>query len=91
MTAVAFRLRPAELKKLKAVCQGNRSDLVRRWANEYIANPVPLEPIDDNLKQTTVAMEPHVAEKLATLAQSQGVSLMTLMRQIVEHKLKHLG
>ena len=88
MTAVAFRLRPAEHEKLKDICRGNRSDLIRKWANAYLENPTPLEPIVDNLKQTTVSIDAAVVEQLAAQAKLQGVSLMVLMRQLVEQKLK---
>ena len=91
MTAIAFRLRPAEHEKLKDACRGNRSDLIRKWAAEYLANPVPLANIDDNLKQTTIAVDPALADKLAAQAKLQGVSLMVLMRQLVEHKLRERG
>jgi metal-responsive CopG/Arc/MetJ family transcriptional regulator len=86
--SLAFRLRPKDHQQLIDRSHGNRSFLVKKWIRNYIADPAPLEPTDDNLKQTTISVEPELQAAVAKLSKERGVSIMTLVRQIVELNLQ---
>lgn len=86
--SLAFRLRPKDHQQLIDRSHGNRSFLVKKWIKDYLADPVTLEPTDDNLKQTTISVEPELQAAVAKLSGERGVSIMTLVRQIVELNLQ---
>jgi len=85
---IAFRLRPREYAELEKLSGRNRSELVRKWLTEYIANPTPFPEFDDNLRQVNLAVEPKTQASIAAICTERGVPIMTLVRQIVEHHLR---
>lgn len=85
-TTIAFCLRPVDKAKLNRL-PSKLSDTVRKWLKEYVANPIDLPSIDDKLIQSTLAVDDVTVDKLKALAAEKGVSLMGLVRQVVESKL----
>ena len=85
---IAFRLRPREYAEMEALVGRNRSLAVRGWIEDYLKDPIPFPDHDDNLKQVNLAVEPRTHEAIVNLCEARRVPIMTLVRQIVEQKVR---
>ena len=84
---IAFRLRPRDYAAMESMVGRNRSRTLRGWIDEYLKDPTPFTELDDKLKQANFGVEPGTHEAITKLCEERGITIMALVRQIVERKI----
>lgn len=91
---LSYRLSPSDELKLREVAyrpasKTNKSDIVRDWLEEYVKNPIELSRQKELLTHNSILVSSEVRDSLTQIAKQQGISVMELVRRIVEHNLQN--